>query len=46
MKRCASATLDLGTDYTDYSVTDYEAAFSRTASGNGMVEYAVNRFSR
>lgn len=42
MKGRATATLDLGTDYTDYSVTDYEATFSRTASGNGMVEYAVN----
>lgn len=42
MKGRATATLDLGTGYTDYSVTDYEATFFRTASGNGMVEYAVN----
>lgn len=41
MKGRATATLDLGTGYTDFSVTDYEAAFSRTASENGMVEYAV-----
>jgi len=41
MRGRASATLDLGTGYTDYSVTDYEATFSRTASENGMVEYAV-----
>ena len=41
MKGRATATLNLGTGYTDYSVTDYEAAFSRTASENGMVEYAV-----
>ena len=42
MKGRATATLDLGTDCMDYSVTDYEATFSRTASENGMVEYAVN----
>ena len=35
MRGRASATLDLGTGYTDYSVTDYEATFSRTASENG-----------
>lgn len=41
MKGRATATLDLETGYTDYSVTDYEATFSRSASENGMVEYAV-----
>lgn len=41
MRGRASATLDLGTGYTDYFMTDYEATFSRTASENGMVEYAV-----
>ncbi len=41
MKGRTTATLDLGTGYTDYTVTDYETAFSRMASENGMVEYAV-----
>lgn len=42
MKGRATSTLDLGTDCMDYSVTNYEATFFRTASENGMVEYAVN----